>query len=137
MLNLSKTNVAQLEEAGYEFELIVPDTVEGTGAFIKVRGKDSKIARQHSRKMFQEAQMKEQKARRQGKDAPQPTLEEIEESINKTAYLRIISWRGMSEDGKTELPFNEENALRILNEHDWIRTAVLENSNDGSKFRFD
>jgi hypothetical protein len=101
---------------------------------IKVRGADSKKLRDYARKYIQEQQLKEQKAKRQGKEAPVPTIEEMEESVTKRAVLSIISWSGIAENGQ-EVPFTEENATRILKEHDWIRSAVLENSNDGSKFR--
>ena len=134
MFDLSQNNLSQIAEAGYEFNLLLPDTLQDTGAKIKVRGADSKKLRDYARKYIQEQQLKEQKAKRQGKEAPVPTIEEMEESVTKRAVLSIISWSGIAENGQ-EVPFTEENATRILKEHDWIRSAVLENSNDGSKFR--
>ena len=45
------------------------------------------------------------------------------------AYVRIISWRGIQEDG-VALEFNRENAERILKDHPWIREAIMEASEE-------
>lgn len=134
MFDLSKNNLAEIAEEGYTLELVIPDTVEKTGAWVKVRGSDSKVVKNFYRKLYQENNLKQQKAKRQGKEAPEPTLEEMDELSVESAVIRIINWGGIGENG-VEVPFTKENAERILKEHDWIRAAILDASSDGSKFR--
>lgn len=135
-LDLSVSNVSAWSEAGYEFEVVIPGTYEGTGAFIKVRGVESKIAKTYLRKKFLEYQREElAKARSKNKQKDDvKTIEQLEEENTELAITRIISWRGFMEDGK-ELPFTQENAYRVLAEHSWLRDLVLENSAEVSNFR--
>lgn len=133
-LDLNKNNVAEMAEAGYEFELIVPGTVEGTGAFITVRGSESKSAREFARKKFKEMQRAEAMAKKRGKEVPEKELEDIEYELLDLAVTRIIDWRGITE-GDKEVPFTAENAKRIMSEHNWIRDEALKNSNEIENFR--
>lgn len=135
MLNLKEKNLSTLAEAGYEFELIVPGEVEGSGAFITVRGAESKIARAQQRKRFKENQMKEEKARRLGKEV-KFELEELEDLATETAVTRVINWRGIVLDETSgELFFTPENAVQVFTDHPWIREAVLKESNEIDNFR--
>ena len=52
----------------------------------------------------------------------------------EAAAVRVISWKGLSEDGK-EVPFSNENALRVFKEHSWIREQVLEQASNVFNFR--
>ena len=133
MLNLSQNNVAQMAEAGYELELVIPGTDDGTGGFIKVRGVESKIARQFARKMLQEQVKKE--AATKSKDKNKIDFENIDDSMARTALSRIISWRGISLDGSTELDFTDANAMMVLLEHPWIGEQILQASNELENFR--
>ncbi len=135
MLNLKEKNLSTLAEAGYEFELVVPGEVEGSGAFITVRGAESKIARAQQRKRFKENQAREEKARRTGKEL-KVELEDLEDLATETAVTRVISWRGIVLDENSgEVMFTPEEATRIFNEHPWIREAVLKESNEIDNFR--
>lgn len=133
MLNLSQNNVSQMAEAGYELELVVPGTEDPTGGFIKVRGVESKIARQFARKMLQEQVKKE--AATKSKDKNKIDFDNIDDSMARTALSRIISWRGISVDGKNELEFTDANAMMVLLEHPWIGEQILEASNELENFR--
>ena len=138
MLNLSKNNVSAMAEAGYEFELVIPGTDEGTGGFVKVRGVESKIAKQFARKMLQEQIKKE--AATKNKDKNKIDFENIDESMARTAYSRIISWRGISiatdADGKDiELELTEAKAMMVLMDPPWIGEQILEASNEVEIFR--
>lgn len=133
MFDLSKKNFSEAAEAGYTFELKLP-TGEATGAFITVRGEQSKVVKQYGRKKFSEMQMKEQAARRRGKDAETMTLEEAEELAIETAIVRLIGWKGISDAGK-EVPFTKEAAAEILREHSWIREQIMQESNELLNFR--
>ena len=132
--DLKANDVAAKGEAGYEFELKFPGTFEATGAFIKVRGELSKIVKAYSRRKFEEYQRKLAADKRRGKVNDDISLDEAEELAVESAVVRIISWKGIEEDGK-EVPFTKENAERILTEHSWIREQVMEASNDLVNFR--
>lgn len=132
--DLSKNNFAEAAEAGYEFELKLPGTGEGTGAFITIRGDQSKTVKAYARKKYAEFKLKEQQAKRRGKEADDMTLDEAEELAIESAIVRVISWKGIAEDGKDVL-FSKENAERIFKEHPWIREAVTEEAGQLLNFR--
>lgn len=137
-LNLTKTNLTQLSEAGHEFELLIPEVNEKTGAFVTVRGVQSQKVKAYSRRKFSEMQQKQQVAKRKGKEPEEMTLDEAEDMAIEAAIVRIIDWRGITEDdgkGKeVEVVFNEDNARRILREHSWIREQILNESDLLSNF---
>lgn len=136
MLNLKATNPATAAEAGYEIKVVLPDGTQ-TEAKIKVRGDASAAVRNFFRKAHQQAQMKEMVAKRKGKEPEPMNIEELEEFANQSAAVRIISWSGMSEDGKTELPYSKENAERLMAEYPYLRDLVIGESNDVTNFRLD
>ena len=133
MLDLSKMDTTKLAEAGFEFELVFPNTGEPTGAFVKVRGEDSPEVKTYARKKFQEFRMQEQAAKRRGKEY-EMTPEEAEDLSIETAIVRTISWSGITEGGKA-VDFSRESAERIYRAHPWIRRQVMEESNNVSNFR--
>lgn len=132
--DLSKNNFAESAEAGFEFELKLPGTGEGTGAFITIRGDQSKTVKAYARKKYAEFKLKEQQAKRRGKEAEDMTLDEAEELAIESAIVRVIDWKGIAENGK-DVPFSKENAERIFKEHPWIREAVTEESGQILNFR--
>lgn len=132
-LDLAITNIAAEAEAGYEFELLHPATGEGTEGFIKVRGEKSKTVQNHARKVVNEMQKREKVAKGKNKDVDL-SIEELESLAIDRAIVRIISWRGIQEDGQ-DVSFTRENAERILKDHPWIREAVIEESENLLNFR--
>lgn len=132
--DLEKNNLSIAAEAGYEFELIFPATEEKTGAFIKVRGEESKVVKAFGRKKFAEYEAKRIQATRKGKENAPQDLDDLEDSAIDAAVSRIISWRGIS-DGGVEVVFTPEVAKKILKEHSWIRQQVLEESSQILNFR--
>lgn len=126
-LDLSKNNLSELAEVGYEFELKMPGTNEGTGAFITVRGAQSPKVKNFAKKKFNEMQLKETQAKRKGRDTDPMTLDEAEEMAIESAAIRVISWKGI-EEGEKAIPCTEENVKRVLKDHAWIREQVLEES---------
>ena len=133
MLDLNVKNLAAVSEAGYEFELLYPGFNEKTGAFVTVRGADSKVVRAYSRKKFAEHQIREKMAKRKGKDDDM-SLDEAEDALIEATIGRVLGWRGISEDG-VEVPFTAEAAERIFRAHEWIRTQVMDQSNDVTNFQ--
>lgn len=132
-LDLVKTNLSAKAETGVEFELMLPSLNEGTGAYITVRGTNSPRVKAHSKRVFSQMQAKEQNAKRRGKEVDQMSLDEAEEMAIDSAIIRVIGWRGITEDEK-EIEFNDTEARRIFKEHDWIRAAVLEESDNVANF---
>lgn len=133
MLDLTKNNFAEAAEAGYEFQLRLP-TGDLTDAFITVRGNDSKTVRAFNRKKYNEMRQKQQIAKRRGRDEEEFTIEEGEDLAIESAIVRIISWKNIAEKG-VEVPFNKENADKILREHPWIREQVMEEASLITNFR--
>lgn len=133
MFDLSKNDFSKTAEAGYEFELKTP-VGESTGAFITVRGELSPAVKNYGRKKYNEFKMKEQAAKRRGKEVEELTLEEAEELAIESALVRVISWRGIANEGK-EVPFTKEVASEIFKNHPWIREQVMQESSELLNFR--
>ena len=131
-LNLSVLNVSEVSESGIDVELVHPATGEGLDAWVRVRGKDSRTVQNHARKVVNDMQKREKIARGKNKDADM-SIEELEMLAVERAVVRIISWRGIEEDGQP-VPFTVENATRVLKDNPWIREQVLENSDDLTGF---
>lgn len=134
MLDLSKLNVNKQSEEGYEFELLHPVTNEPVGAKITIRGEQSSTVRNYSKKKYNEYKLREQQAKRRGREVEELTLDEAEELAVESAVARIIGWSGITEDGKKELAFSPENAAIVLKEHSWIRDAIMEASQNLANF---
>ena len=131
-LNLSVLNVSEVSESGIDIELVHPATGEGLDAWVRVRGNDSRTVQNHARKVVNDMQKREKIARGKNKDTDL-SIEELEMLAVERAVVRIISWRGIEEDGQS-VPFTVENATRILKDNPWIREQVLENSDDLTGF---
>ena len=131
-LNLSVLNVSEVSESGIDIELVHPATGEGLDAWVRVRGKDSRTVQNHARKVVNDMQKREKIAKGKNKDADL-SIEELEMLAVERAVIRIISWRGIEEDGQP-VPFTVENATRVLKDNPWIREQVLENSADLTGF---
>lgn len=129
--DIVKTNIAELAETGYEFEVKLPD---GTPSefFITVRGQHSPKVKAYSKRVFNQMQIKEQQAKRKGKELD-ISLEDAEDMAVESAVVRIVTWRGLEEDGK-EVKFTEDNAKRIMRDLDWVRAQVLEESDIAANF---
>jgi hypothetical protein len=78
--------------------------------------------------------MKEQVARRRGKEAEDMSLDEMEDLAIEAALVRLIGWRGILEGGTT-VAFTKEKATEILKEHTWIREQIMEEAQNVTNFR--
>lgn len=134
MLDLKKTNLAESAEAGYEFELLLPESQEKTGGFVTVRGRMSPVVRNHAKRKYTEYTQREAQAKRKGKELEPMTIEEAEDQAVENAIVRIIGWKGIGKDG-VEIPFTKENAESVLREHTWIRDQVMEESDNLLNFQ--
>ena len=132
-LSKKENQLSVLAEEGVEFELKHPDTDEPLDAFIKVRGARSKTAERHVRKMINEqARVEAIRSRGKDKDKPRP-IEESIEGMSEIAYVRVISWRGIEDQG-VPYELTKENALALFERESWIRDQILEVSNNAERF---
>lgn len=130
--DIKKTNLAEQAEAGYEFEVKLPDG-SSTDFYITVRGNLSPKVKKFSKDLFNQLQLKELQAKRKGK-ADQPVdLDEAEETLVKSAVARIVTWKGLEDGGKVVEP-TQENFVRIMTELDWVRKQVLDESDNDANF---
>ena len=125
--------ILQAAEDGYEFELMLP-TGEKSGAFLTIRGDQSKTVKAYARKKYSEFKMKEQAARRRGKDNDDMTIEEAEDLAIEAAIVRLIGWKGITDGGKP-VEFSKDAASSILREHSWIREQIMEEAGQILNFR--
>lgn len=129
--NLKENNLANNCETGFEFELDYLGTP--TGAFIKVRGDESKVVREYTRKKWNEMETQKKIAEKRNKTF-ELSIEELEDLAIEGAAVRVISWKGLA-DGDDEIEFSKENAQKVLREHTWIRTQVMQNATELTNFR--
>lgn len=134
MLDLVKSDPAKVAEAGFEFNVVLPDGTE-TDALIKVRGKNSKKVQMFSRTLFQELNIRSEANIRRGKK-DNLSIDESEELACRVAANRIISWKGLGKDG-VEVSFSEDNAESVLKEYPFLREQVMEESDNLMNFRHD
>lgn len=134
MLDLSKNDPAKISEAGFEFNVVLPDGTE-TEAVVKVRGKNSKKAVAFERKMYTEYTARQEANIRRGKKEETLKIEELEERESQRAANRIISWKGLGKDG-VEIPFSEDAAFDLMMEYPFLRAQVMEESDNLQNFPF-
>ena len=130
--DIKLTNLSEKAEAGYEFEVKLPDG-SSTDFYITVRGNQSPKIKKFSKDLFNKMQMKELQAKRKGKGEQPVDLDEAEATLIESAVARIVTWKGLEEGGKVVEP-TQENIVRIMTELDWVRTQVLEESDNAANF---
>jgi len=133
MFDLKKNDPAKAAEVGYTFTVVLPDGSE-TDAKITVRGANSAVVKNYSRRIYQEFKQREQQAKRRGREPEDLTLEEAEKLSAEAAAVRVIAWEGIAEDGK-EIKFSETEAERIFKEYPFIREQVMTESDNVFNFR--
>ena len=130
--DISKQNPAKQAEVGYEFEVTTP-AGDKTGIKITVRGDQSPVVKNHGRKVYQEMKLKEQQAKRRGKEY-ELDLDEADQMSAEAAAIRVIGWTGLVEDGK-EVKFSKDEAVRICTEYSFVKEQVLEQSSNVFNFQ--
>ena len=130
--DIVKQNFSASSEIGYEFELKLP-TGEGSGAFLTVIGDYSPTVKQYSKRKYQEFTQRQTIARRKGKEE-ELSLEDAENLAIEAALVRLIGWRGFTEEGK-EVKFSKDKAREVLTQHSWIRDQIQEESSDVGNFK--
>jgi len=124
--------ITDASEAGYTFEPSYPDG-SGIEATITVRGPDSDKVRAMVRQQLAQAAMREQNAKKRGREAEPPSLDELEAQLVEMAVTYTITWAGFSDGDKTLEP-TEANFRLIYTEYPWIRRQVIEEAQDLGNF---
>jgi len=130
--DIKKTNLAEQAEAGYEFEVKLPDG-SSTDFYITVRGNLSPKMKKYSKDLFNKMQMKDLQAEKRNKGKQPIDLDEAEATLIESAATRVITWKGLEDDGKVVEP-TPENITRIMADLDWVRKQVLDESDNDANF---
>lgn len=129
-MELNSVNISQQHEAGYALEIVHPATGDKLGGVINIRGSESKSVQSYNRKRFMELQKRERMNKGKSSDY---SLDEIETIGVESAIVRVIGWKNITKDG-VELTFTPENAEMLFKEYPWIRSQVMEASENGLFF---
>lgn len=134
--NIDEVNVEKVCEAGYEFEVKLPNG-KATGAFLKVQGEYADGVRKFKRQAMRSIQEKYIAARKKGEELQPMTLEEEDVANLSEALTYLVGWRGFTEgkDNK-EIPFTKANAEKLLKANSWMIDIILEEARDISNFQF-
>jgi hypothetical protein len=129
--DIIKQDFSKSAQQGYEFELLLP---EGTasGAYFTILGEMAPDVQNFIKRNVNEQIRKERLPKKNGREEI-PTIEDIYEKNVEAALIRLISWRGIQENGK-DVPFSKEKAAEIMAKHNWIAPQILEESNKVENF---
>ena len=130
--DIKLTNLSEKAEAGYEFEVKLPDG-SSTDFYITVRGNQSPKIKKFSKDLFNKLQIKDLQAKRKGKAEQPIDLDEAEQTLIESAAARVITWKGLEDGGKVVEP-TPENITRIMADLDWVRKQVLDESDNDANF---
>lgn len=131
MFDIQKQDFSKSAEAGYSFDLKLP-TGASSGAKLTIIGDMSPAVKAFQRRKFQEYQQRQAIAKRKGRD-DEIDLDEAEDVNIESALVRLIGWKGVTENG-VEVPFSKEKAAEVLRQHAWIRDAILVEAADVTNF---
>lgn len=131
MFDIQKQDFSKSAEAGYSFDLKLP-TGASSGAKLTIIGDLSPAVKAFQRRKFQEYQQRQAIAKRKGRD-DEIDLDEAEDVNIESALVRLIGWKGVTENG-VEVPFSKEKAAEVLRQHAWIRDAILVEAADVTNF---
>jgi hypothetical protein len=135
-IDLDAVDVSKSAEAGFEFEVEHPDSGEGIGVFITVRGEEAQSIRLSGIRAASESIIRDRMKgeSKQKKSAEQQIAEleaELTETINEKtpekAAQRVIAWRGVKRAG-VDVPCNEANCIELFTKLPFIQVQVFEQS---------
>ena len=129
--DLQKVNFSQAAEAGYTFNLKLPNGAD-SGAKLTVLGDMSPAVKLYQRKKGQEYLQRQAVLKRKGKE-DEIDLDNLEEQAIEACLVRLIGWDGIEEAGKP-VAFSKEAARDKLLKEDWVRQQILDEAADVSNF---
>lgn len=126
-LSLSDLDLSKPCEQGFEFEYISDSTGKASGVFITVLGGHSEKVKDWVRKSLNRMRQRDAILTKKGKDDVR-SVEEDEQFSFENAAIRIMSWRGITEE------CNFKNAVLLCSINQEIRDQVLGNSEELGNF---
>ena len=132
-MELSSLDLSVSAEQGFEFEFVPEGSGVGSGLFFTVIGRHSDTVKDWTRKEVNKMRQREAFLIKKGKGDEFRQVEEDEEFSIKSAAIRIIDFKGLTEGGK-ELPFSKETALTLCRINQDIRDQVIAASDSLTNF---
>ena len=132
-LSLDDLDITKACESGFEFEYIRDSDGKGTGVFLTVMGSHSEKVQKWIRKTLNAVRQREAMLVKRGKGEEVRTVEDDLDFGIESAAIRIIGWRGISQNG-VELKFDWESAVRLCTINPEIYAQVIKQSNDFGNF---
>lgn len=127
-------DIAVAADNPYEFEIVHPETKDGLGVFISVKGAESETFQRYLREESNKARRKAFQSQRSGKTEEPATVEEDEEKVLRAIAVCMTGWRTII-DGKSEpvilwankkLDFSKDNAIIWMRKFRWVRSQINE-----------
>lgn len=140
--DFSAVNLRKLTDDAQEMEVVHPETQEGLGVFLAVRGFESETFKQMARKEANAERKRRFEAERKGKAASVRLLEDDEVVNLRMTSALVEGWRTVV-DGKSEpviyvsgakLEFNADNLDAWLREYDWVIPQIDKFAGDVANF---
>lgn len=129
--DLQKVNFAQAAEAGFTFNLKLPNGSD-SGAKLTILGDMAPAVKLYQRKKGQEYLQRQAMLKRKGKEE-EIDLDNLEEQAVEACLVRLIGWEGVEEGGKA-VAFSKEAAREKLLGLEWVRQQILDEAADVSNF---
>ncbi|PRC92676.1 hypothetical protein [Solimicrobium silvestre] len=126
-MSLNDLNIVKKCDDAFEFEYISETTGKGTGVFINVLGSHSPKVQGYVRRELNDLRKQAEMAKKRGKEIER-SIEDDEGFSNEAAAIRVIGWRGITEDYSPEL------AVQLIASNPIIRAQIYAASNDLENF---
>ena len=108
---------------GVEIELLHPRTLEPTGAFVTLLGRDSDVFRNALKRKVDAEKARLVLARKRGVDPEVKSADEEEAEGVDLLTKCVVGWRGLYENGE-EFPYTPDNARALLMRSPEIRRQI-------------
>lgn len=125
-ISLAALDLTALCENEFEFEY-VDQAGNGSGVFITVLGSQAPKVQQWIKKRLNARRAQEAVQAKRGKEVAR-TVEDDDEFGNEAAAIRMVRWRGITED------FSPVLALQLVASNSELRDQVFKASNDLGNF---
>jgi hypothetical protein len=126
-ISLDDLDITKPSEIGFEFEYISEANNKPTGVFITVLGGNSHKVQEWTRKELNRRRTREAMNAKRGKDNV-VLIEDDEEFGIQSAVVRVVSWRGITQD------CTPENVRRLCEINPEVLGQIIKNSNELSNF---
>ena len=128
LFSLADLDVTKQSEAGFEFEVLDDSTGKGVGIHLTVIGAHAPAVQKFTSKRLNERRVFDDLQTARGKKAQIRKIEDDVEFGIELAAIRIVGWRGISDD------FSPANAIQLCTINPTMREQILKASEDLSNF---